>query len=75
MAPLATVRSRQFPHLSEDRAFYPLNHKLSNPVTSPEPNRLLGVGVQQNHLDLATVPRVDCAWRIDDRHAVPGGQP
>ncbi len=59
----------------KNRALYPLNNKLGNPVTSPEPHRALGVGVQQNHLDFATVPRVDGARRVDDGHAVPGGQP
>src|SRR5271165_536971 len=59
----------------KNRAFYSLNNKLSYPVTSPEAHRMLGIGVQQDHLDLATVPRVDSARRIDDGDAVAGGQP
>src|SRR5271165_4434893 len=58
----------------KNRAFYSLNNKLSYPVTSPEAHRMLGIGVQQDHLDLATVPRVDSAWRIDDGDAVLRGQ-
>jgi hypothetical protein len=74
MAAVAALRSRQGRHLPPERAFYLLNHKLGNPVTSPELYRVLGIGVQQNHLDLATVPRVDSARRIDDRQPEPGSQ-
>jgi hypothetical protein len=72
---VAALRSWQGRHLPPERAFYLLNHKLGNPVTSLEPYRVLDIGVQQNHLDLATVPRVDSARRIDDRQPVPGSQP
>jgi hypothetical protein len=74
VAVLATLGSRQSCHHPEYRAFYLLNHKLGNPVAAPELDRVLGIGVQQNHLDLATVPRVYCARRIDDRHAVASGK-
>jgi hypothetical protein len=74
VAAIAALRSWQGRHLPPERAFYPLNHKLGNPVTSPELYRVLGIGVQQNHLDLATVPRIDSARRIDDRQATPGSQ-
>jgi hypothetical protein len=74
VAPFATVRSRKSGHFPEDRTFHLLNHKLGNPITSSELDRMLGVCVQQNHLDLATVPRVNCARRIDDRYAVLGRQ-
>src|SRR5258708_14887263 len=75
MASGTPVRSRQDLDFCKYRAFYSLNNKLGYPVTSPEAHRMLGIGVQQDHLDLATVPRVDSAWRVDDRDAVPRGQP
>jgi hypothetical protein len=74
MAAIAALRSWQVRHLQENRAFYLLDHKLRNPVAPPELDRLLGIGVQQNHLDLATVPGIDGAWRIDDGHAAAGSQ-
>jgi len=74
VAAIAALRSWQVRHFSENRAFYLLDHKLRNPVAPPELDRLLGIGVQQNHLDLATVPGIDGAWRIDDGHAAAGGQ-
>src|SRR5260370_4516432 len=74
MASGAAVRPRQGFDFMKNRAFYSLNNKLSYPITSPEVHRMLGIGVQQDHLDLATVPRVDGARRIDDGDAVPRGQ-
>jgi hypothetical protein len=74
VAAVTALRSWQGQYLSPKRAFYLLDDKLGNPVTSPELHRVLGIGVQQNHLDLATVPCVDGARRIDDRQPVPGGQ-
>jgi len=74
VATVAALRSWQADHFPPERAFYPLDHKLCNPVTSSELDRMVGISVQQNHLDLATVPRVDSARRIDDRQTVPGGQ-
>jgi len=74
VAAIAALRPWQVRHLAENRAFYLLDHKLRNPVAPPELDRLLGIGVQQNHLDLATVPGIDGAWRIDDGHAAAGGK-
>jgi len=51
-----------------------LDDELGDAVTAPEPYRHSGVGVQQSHLYLATVPRVHGAWRINDRDTVPGGE-
>jgi len=72
VAAITAPRPWQGHHLPPKRAFHLLNNKLRNPVTTPELNRMVGIGVQQNHLDLATVPRIDCARRIDDRQPVPG---
>jgi hypothetical protein len=70
VAAFTTLRSRQSIDFPENRYFYLLNHKLRYPVTFEEPDRVLGIGVQQNYLDLATVPGVHGARRIDDRDPV-----
>src|SRR5262245_7082293 len=74
VAAVTALRSWQVQHLWPERAFYLLNHKLGNPVTSPELDRVDGIAVQQKHLDLATVPCVDSARRIDNRQPMPRGQ-
>src|SRR5215470_9748528 len=61
--------------LMEYRAGHLLDDELGNPVPSPEPDRLSAVGVEQGHLDLATVPGIDRAWRIDNGDPVPGSEP
>jgi len=75
VATVTALRSWQVDHFPPKRAFHLLNHKLCNPVTSSELDRMVGISVQQNHLDLATVPRVDSARRIDDGQTVPVRQP
>jgi hypothetical protein len=72
VATVTALRSWQACHLPPKRAFHPLDYKLRNPVTSSELHRMVGISVQQNHLDLATVPRVDSARSIDDGQPVPG---
>src|SRR5215468_9818144 len=51
--------------LIEYRAGHLLDHKLGNPVPSPEPHRLPRIGVEQGYLDLATVPGIDGTGGID----------
>jgi hypothetical protein len=74
MAALTTRRSRQCLHLVEHRAGHPLYDELSYPVPPLKADRMVRIGVQQYYLDLATVPGVHCARRIDNGDAVTGRQ-
>jgi hypothetical protein len=75
MAALTTRRARQCLHLVEYRAGHPLHDKLGYPVPPMEADRMIRIGVQQYYLDLATVPGVHCARRVDNGDAVTSGQP
>ena len=68
-------RAGQGGHLAERHLFHALDHELRDPVAAPERDRVNRIGVQQDHLDLATVSGVDRARRVDDRDPVPDGQP
>jgi len=59
----------------EHRAGHALDDELRDPVAALELDRLSGVGVEQRHPDLATVPRVHGSRRIHDRDPVLRGQP
>jgi hypothetical protein len=59
----------------ESRALEPLDHQLRDPVAPLELDRQPRVVVDQQHLDLAAVARVDGARGVHDRQAVPGGEP
>src|SRR5215472_18618208 len=72
---VTACRAGQGLDLMEYRAGHLLDHKLGNPVPSPEPDRLRRIGVEQGHLDLATVPGIDGTGCIDERDPVPGGEP
>src|SRR5262245_1260594 len=72
---LGPGRTGQGGHLTERHLFHALHHELRDPVAAPERDRASRIGVQQDHLDLATVSGVDRARRVDDGDPVPGGQP
>jgi hypothetical protein len=74
MAVLTARRAGQCLHLVEHGVRHPLHDKLGYPVPPLEADRMVRIGVQQYYLDLATVPGVDRARRVDDRDAVTGGQ-
>jgi hypothetical protein len=69
MASSTTVGARQLTDVVERRVFDPLNHQLRDPVACCEPNRFSRVEVHHDHLDLATVPRVDGARGVDERNS------
>src|SRR5437763_1543020 len=71
---ISAGRAGQRLDLMELWAGHPLDNQLGDPVPALEPYRLRLVGVEQSHLDLATVPGVHGAGRIDGRDAVPGSQ-
>jgi hypothetical protein len=75
MAAVPAVRARQGLDFQEDRIFHALYHELRYPVASLKPDRVLGVRIQQDHHDLATVPGVHGAGRVDNGDSVPSRQP
>lgn len=50
-----------------------LDHELGNPVATPNLEGLARVGVDQQHLQLTPIPRVDQAWGIQAGDAVAQG--
>ena len=75
VAPLATHRGGEDVDLDEPGALEPLDHQLGDPVAAAQLDRLDRVVVDQHHLDLAAVARVDGAGGVDDREAVARRQP
>jgi hypothetical protein len=71
VAPLGPWQSLDF---QEDRHFHALYYELGDSVASLKANRALTVRVQQDHLDLATVPGIHGAGRVDDRYSMLGRQ-
>src|SRR5579863_9543247 len=72
---VAAGRPGQGRHLAESHMLYPLHHQLRDAVATAQRDRPGRVGVEQDHLDLATVPRVDGAGSIDERDTVLRRQP
>src|SRR5690242_1416078 len=68
-------RVRQRIHLVQHHMGDLLDDQLRDPVTALETDRVVAVGVEQGDPDLATVPCVHGARRIDDGDTVPGGEP
>lgn len=61
-------------HFDQFGKFDPLNHQLSDPITTPNGNRRGGVEVDQRDLDLAPVPGVNGARAVDNRKSNAGSQ-
>lgn len=61
-------------HLDQLGKFDPLHQELGNAVTTPYRNWLLGVEIDQRHLDLSTVPGIDRPGTVHDRQADAAGQ-
>jgi hypothetical protein len=59
----------------EQRSFDALDYQLRDPVSAAEADRVVPVRVQQGHLDLPAVTRVDGPRRVHQRYPVLGGQP
>src|SRR3984957_13699204 len=59
-------------HLTECHVLHPLHHQLRDAVTASERDRPGLIGVQQDYLDLATVPGVHRARRVHQGDPVPG---
>jgi hypothetical protein len=58
----------------EDWHYHTLYHELGDSVATVKADRALTVSVQQDHLDLATVPGINGAGSVDDRYAKLGRQ-
>lgn len=56
--------------LDEGHLFHSLDHQLSDPFASPDLERFGGIGVDQQHLQFASVPTVDQAGRVENRHTM-----
>jgi len=54
--------------------FDPLHQQLCDAIAAPYRDRLVGVEVDQCHLDLAAVSGVDRSWRVHDRKPNAGSQ-
>src|SRR5436190_14577855 len=74
-ATVAACRTRERLHLVQHHARHLLDDQLGDPVAALETDHVVGVGVEQGDPDLATVPRVHGSRRIDQRDAVPRGEP
>src|SRR5262245_52828373 len=74
-AATATCRPRQRLHFVQHHVRHPLDDQLGDPVAALEADGVVAIGVEQGDPDLATVPRVHGARRIDQRDAVPRGEP
>jgi hypothetical protein len=71
LGPLGTWQSLDF---QEDRHYHTLYHELGDSVATLNANRAFTISVQQDHLDLATVPGINGAGRVDDRYSMLGRQ-
>src|SRR5215468_2978366 len=68
-------RARQRLHLAQLHAGDLLDDQLGDSVAALEADRVLAVGVEQGDPDLATVPCVHRARRVDQGDTVPCGEP
>jgi hypothetical protein len=68
-AAAAVVAVERLDHLPL-HVLHPLQHQLGDAVAAVDVERLGGVGVEQDHLDLAAVGSVDQAGRVGDGEAV-----
>src|SRR6266550_6425360 len=68
-------RARQRLHLVQHHAGDLLDDQLGDPVTALETDRVVAIGVEQGDPDLATVPCVHRARRVDKGDTVPRGEP
>src|SRR6478752_1830427 len=82
--PEATARSvpslppralRERIHVDEVHLGHPLDHELRDAVAAAHLERLLGVEIDEVDEELAAVPRVDGAGRVDDGDPVASRQP
>jgi hypothetical protein len=62
----------QFGHEHDAALLHPLDDELGDAVSSVNPIRLSGVGVDEWNLEFTPIPRVDQARGVQDGHAVLG---
>ena len=72
---LAARRLPQVVALHQRRRLVAHDHQLGDPLAGRDRERLVAVGVQQQHPHLAAVARVDETGRVDKRYAVPRARP
>ena len=70
----ATLAGGQRSHLAREGLGDRRDDELRDPVAAPDRERRLPV-IDQDHLDLAAIVAVDGTGRVQDRDAMPGGEP
>src|SRR5665811_1945551 len=75
MSSVPPLTARKRLHFDEVGLADPLDHELGDPVAPDDAECLVAIRVEQVDEDLAAVPRVDRAGRVDHRNAVSGCQP
>ena len=74
-APFAPLRAGQLGQRDERHVLDGLDHELGYPVPPPDREGIIGVGVDQEDLDLAPVAGVDQSGGVEAGDAVAVGQP
>src|SRR5947209_8668253 len=76
--PEAALGANRVGQLVDDlkaRPLDPLHDQLRQPLATLQRDRPVPVKVDDDHLDLPAVARVDRPWRVDQRQTVLGGEP